>query len=160
MFAKIIIIIIFGILLIIGCNQIDQDIVNSTYPEEQEVIKNLVQEIFDTVSRKDADKLDAFHLYGSKFTRLSEGSPVRFDAESTKKMESESVAALDKFNFKIEDTKADIFGKIAIATFFIDYSFKMGEIEGKAKESCTIVFVKDNETWKITHEHFSPVAED
>ena len=49
-------------------NQIEEDIVNELYPEEQEVIKNLVQEIFDTAKNKDVEKLESLDLYGSKFT--------------------------------------------------------------------------------------------
>jgi ketosteroid isomerase-like protein len=155
-FALFIIVCLF---LITSCNQStqNQDIINEMYPEEQAVIKNLVQEIFDCVTEKDIDKLESFHLYGPKFTRFSDGGPKRVDANGTKEFERDAVAAIDKFTFKIEDFKADVFGKVAVATYIIDYYIKMGEIDASAKELGTFVLVKVDDNWKITHEHFSPL---
>jgi ketosteroid isomerase-like protein len=51
--------------------------------------------------------------------------------------------------------KIDVFGKVGIATFVLNYSFKLGEemIEKQAKT--TMVFVKEDGQWKIAHEHLS-----
>jgi ketosteroid isomerase-like protein len=64
-------------------------------------------------------------------------------------------AAISDFNYSVHDFKADVFGDFAIATFTIDYSMKMGEEAASAKARSTMVFVKDGDNWKITHEHFS-----
>jgi ketosteroid isomerase-like protein len=54
------------------------------------------------------------------------------------------------------DLKIDVFGNVAIATFILDVSFKTTAAQVQKQERSTMLFVKKDEVWKITHEHFSP----
>jgi ketosteroid isomerase-like protein len=73
----------------------------------------------------------------------------------TRKAEREAFSAIDKFTYEIKDLKVDVFDRVAISTFGLDYDAKVGEDELSAKARGTLVFVKDGVNWKITHEHFS-----
>jgi len=53
--------------------------------------------------------------------------------------------------------RVDVFGNVGIATFILDYSFDSGGQTIHKKDRSTLVFVKEGGTWKITHEHLSPV---
>jgi ketosteroid isomerase-like protein len=146
---------------IVGCPQraaeTRQDIINETYPDEQAKIEKVIREAFDAAQKKEFDRLDAFHLYGPKFTKFDDWEPLtRLNAETAQKAERDAFTAISEFDYSINDFKADVFGAVAIATFTIDYSMKMGEEAASAKARSSMVFVKDGDHWRITHEHFSP----
>jgi ketosteroid isomerase-like protein len=141
---------------VMGCQQ-KKDIVKEMYPEEQKQIEKTVHDIFDAASRKDVDRLESFHLLGPKFTKFDDWEPLtKQDAEIARKAEREGFSAISDFNGEVQDFKADLFGDVAIATFVLDYSMKVGADTVKARARSTLVFVKDAGAWKITHEHFSP----
>ena len=146
---------------ILGCHQkaaeMRKDIINEIYPEEQAKVEKVVRGVFDAAQKKEFDRLESFHLYGPKFTKFDDWEPLtRQNAETTQKAERDAFTAISDLSYNINDFKADIFGDVAIATFTIDYNMKMGEEAASAKARSTMVFVKDGDNWKITHEHFSP----
>lgn len=55
-----------------------------------------------------------------------------------------------------KDVKIDVFGDLAIATYYPHFSFvKDGQkIEGMGRQ--TLVFLKTDQGWKIIHEHGAP----
>ncbi|NOX65957.1 MAG: nuclear transport factor 2 family protein, partial [Chlorobi bacterium] len=53
------------------------------------------------------------------------------------------------------DLKIDVFGDVAVVTFEADFRPTMQEQVHQIWANVTLVFVKVNDTWKITHEHFS-----
>ena len=64
------------------------DFISQEYTEVQTEIKTLIHEIFDIAKRKELDKLDAFHLYGPKFTKFDDWDPLdRQDATTAQKAE-------------------------------------------------------------------------
>ena len=144
-----------GVLL--GCQPKKEDIVNLQYPKEQKQIEQTVHEIFDAAKRKDFDRLEAFHLIGPKFTKFDDWEPLsRQDAQTAMKAERDGFAAVSDLSLDIQDFKADVFGDVAIATFMLDYTMKMGDTPVAGKTRSTLVFVRVGNSWKITHEHFSP----
>jgi ketosteroid isomerase-like protein len=58
---------------------------------------------------------------------------------------------------RANDLKIDVFGEVAVVTFLVNSSFKVGTDNLERQARSTLVFVKDQGTWKITHEHFSPL---
>lgn len=146
--------------LLVSCNAgstNQTDFINKEYLQEQIEIQNLVREIFDAAQKKELDKLDAIHLYGPKFTKFDDWEPLdRQDATTAKISERDTFEALDKFTYELDGLKVDVFENVAIATFVINYDIQMGQDEASAKARSTLVFVKDGNNWKITHEHFSP----
>jgi len=159
---KIISIVVLLAVTFFSCNEMESkatklDVISEAYPAEQEKIKMTLTHIFDLAKAKELDSLESYHLYGTKFTKFDDGGlPARQDAETAKKTERELFSAVSEFSYNLEDPKIDVFDDVAIATFIINVDFKMGDTAGTAKSRGTIVFVKVNDGWKITHEHFSP----
>jgi ketosteroid isomerase-like protein len=145
---------------ILGCQQnateTRKDIISEMYPEEQARIEKLLNEIFDSGQKKDLDRLASYHLYGPKFTEFKNGRP-RQDAEAGEKDEREIFSAMSDFKYNLQDIKVNVFGDVAIATFHGDFGGWIGQDTLAFKLQSTLVFVKDGETWKIAHEHFSPL---
>lgn len=123
---------------------------------EQQQVERTLREIMDAVRRKDVDRLEAFHLYGPKFTKFDDFEPLdRQDAEACRRSEREGIEAAEAAEFSFSDLKVDVFGTIAIATFVLDENLRVGGEAIKAKARSTMVFAKIENDWKIVHEHFS-----
>ncbi|MEW6155917.1 MAG: nuclear transport factor 2 family protein [Verrucomicrobiota bacterium] len=116
-----------------------------------------MQEIFRAAEQKDFTRLDTYHFYGPKFTKFSGSSAERLDADAGRKGEHEGLGAISGLTMKAEQLKIDVFGEVAIATFLLDYEFVAANETIHRKERSTLVFVKHDRSWKIAHEHLSPI---
>jgi ketosteroid isomerase-like protein len=140
----------------LGCRTSRPDIVHQTFPAEQAKIQQLVNEIYACAQSKNAARLPTYHLYGPKFTEFKNGEP-RHDAATGEQHEREVLAAVSDFKYDLQDLKVNVFGQVAIATFHGNFGGTTAEKPFALKLQGTMVFVKDVETWKIAHEHFSPL---
>ena len=149
--------------LVVGCDNNDKtvNVINDLSENKQEEIKILLTDIFNTAKKKNMDKLDSFHLSGPKFSKFGGGIPGRQDYETMTKFEREGFTQVfNEFNFKLQDTKVDIFDDVAIATFILDFNYLMeNDSTIYKKKRFSMVFVQDSEQWKIVHEHSSPFIE-
>jgi len=124
-------------------------------PEQQAQIEQRVNQIFDAVAKKDADRLDSYHLYGPKFTKYSSESPNRLETDSARTGEHNLLSRPTGVLMKAEDLKVNVFGPTGIVTFILNYSGTTGTGVIQNKAQSTLVFVNDSGSWKIVHEHFS-----
>jgi ketosteroid isomerase-like protein len=58
----------------------------------------------------------------------------------------------------IEGLKIDMFGVAAVATLLVHYRAETSQGDVVATLRSTIVLVRDSASWKIAHEHFSPLV--
>jgi ketosteroid isomerase-like protein len=120
-------------------------------------IQRRLDEIFDAAQKKDLARLDSYHAYGPKFTKFAVEDAGREDAATARQGEHDGLASAVGLSMKAEDLKIDVFGDVGIATFVLSYSFKAGAESIAKKERSTLIFVKEHDDWKITHEHFSAI---
>lgn len=133
-----------------------KDIVHNLFTEDQAAITKILDDIYKSAQAKDLEKLAAFHLYGPKFTEFKDGLP-RGNAEQNKKSEQEVFSAVSNLQYDLRDVKVNVFGEVAIATFHGYFEGDMGENHVTMQLQGTLVFAKTDNTWKIVHEHFSPL---
>jgi ketosteroid isomerase-like protein len=147
----------FGILcLLSACNPSKPNLITDPFADKQAVIAQTVQDIFKSGKAKDFAVLEAFHLNSPKFTKFDDGEPMtRQDYAQNQKGEKDGFSALESFDYTIVDLKVDVFDKVAVATFIMDYAIQVQGTKMAAKSRATLVFVEDAGKWKITHEHFS-----
>jgi len=148
-----------ALFLVSGCVCLRTAALQAEYPEEKSQIERRLQEVFAAAESKDFDRLDSYHLYGSKFTKFSGSSSDRLDAAAGRKGEHDGLGSIKGLKMRADDLKIDVFNNVGIATFILDYSFDSGGVVVHRKERSTLVFVKDGGAWKITHEHLSPIKE-
>jgi ketosteroid isomerase-like protein len=127
-------------------------------PKEAREIAGRLLEIMDACEKKDFERLESYHLYGPKFTKFSTESNERQGAEVARKGEREGLSAVNGLNMRPDDLKIDVFGKVGIATFVLNYGFKVGEQTIERRAKTTMVFVKEAGQWRIAHEHLSAVS--
>lgn len=144
-----------GLIILAGCASGPETKTAANHPKERAQIQNRLLEIIDAAQKKDFERLESYHLYGPKFTKFSTESADRQDAEVARRGERDGLSAVSGLNMRADDLKIDVFGKVAVATFILNYSFKGGEQEMEKQARTTMVFVKDGKQWRIAHEHLS-----
>ena len=148
--------IILSVVALTGCQENKVNIVTEQYPEEQKKLASIVQDIFRIAKNKDLERLDAFHLHSPKYTKFEESDVfTRRNIDEARKTENEQFSAISDFTYEVQEFKADVFGDVAITTFYLQYALKLGGTPMDGRERGTLVFVKLDNEWKIAHEHFS-----
>lgn len=145
-------------LVVGGCASGPRGKVAAEQPKEVMEVAGRLQEIMDACEKKDFERLESYHLYGPKFTKFSTESDGRLEAEVARKGERDGLSAVNGLTMRPDDLKIDVFGKVGIATFVLNYSFKAGEQTIERQAKTTMVFVKEGKEWRIAHEHLSAVA--
>lgn len=133
------------------------ELINNPFPQAQAEIKATLDELFKSIQDKDADKLISFHIYGPKFTEFKD-SQKRVGSAENKAYERGLVGAISAFDYSLDDLKIDVFGDVAVITFHADFRPTVGGNVGQIRGGVTLIFVKVDNKWKITHEHFSPLV--
>lgn len=156
-------IIFFGIILS-ACREDDTvlveqekvDLINNTFPESQAEIQTVLDGIFASIQEGDADRLISYHVYGPKFTEFRD-SQFRFGSAENEEYERGFVGAISGFDYSLDDLKINVFGDVAVVTFHADFRPTLdGEVH-QIWGSTTLVLIKVDNEWKITHEHHSPL---
>jgi ketosteroid isomerase-like protein len=137
------------------------DIVGDTFPLKQAAVAKAVHDVFEAAERGDADRLEALHLYGPKFSKFDDiPASTLQDAAATRENERIALSRLSSFSAIVEDLRVDVFGSVAVATFVLRYSFETPDASGSSSARSTMVFVERAGAWRIVHEHFSRLAEE
>lgn len=139
-----------------ACQQTTRDIISDPFPEAQAEITKVLDEIYKSAQVKDFDRVSAFHAYSPKFTEFKNGAP-RADSEMNQKSERELFTAFSDFQYDLRDLKVSVYGDVAIATFHGAFEANMGDQHLSFQLQSTLVFAKTGGSWKIVHEHFSPL---
>ena len=126
---------------------------NSASSAEQ--VRQRLAEIMDAAEKKDMPRLDSYHRYGPAFTKFSGGQLDRQDAQVARKGEHDGLTSITGLQMRADDLKIDVFGDTAVATFILNYSFQSTTNRVQKKDRATMVFVKDEDGWRIVHEHLS-----
>ncbi|MEE9364009.1 MAG: nuclear transport factor 2 family protein [Cellulophaga sp.] len=131
------------------------DILNDTFLESQAEIKQTVIDLFTSVQKLDADALISYHIYTPEFTHFKNESLRGYSTEN-EKGEHDFMALISEFEYDLNDLKINVFGDVAISTFHADFRPTINGNVFQIIEQATVVWIKVDGAWKITHEHFPP----
>jgi len=145
--------IVYIIIVAIGCQQPEES--TDTSKAEEELLTIIEQIWVDAVSG-DLQALRDIHLNDPRFSKFGPRIPTRQDVTSTNESETEHFSMISNASFDIEDIKVDVFGDVAVTTFYNNYSFIKNNSRVQGKGRVTLVFLNTEEGWKIIHEHSSP----
>lgn len=130
-----------------------EDLIQNNFPEVQAELRAVVQSIANDSETANIEGLQAIHLVSDKFTKFGPRSWNRQDVESTNASEAAHFGSIENFKVEVRDLKIDVFGDVAIATYYPYVSFKKDGESKSANGRQTLVFLKANNEWKIIHEH-------
>ncbi len=135
--------------------------VSNMYTEEEEEVRQSMEDIIQSVKDGDVDQLISFHAYGPKFTEFKQGAPRNGSHENEEFERGVFGNVQDVIRMNTNDLKVAVYyGTVANVTFHSDFQLKFEEDVVTVKDQITLLFVKtDRGDWKIVHEHHSPLAQ-
>ncbi len=135
-----------------------RDIAHYPYPEAQAELRETLNAIYNDAATANVSGLRAIHLKSDKFTKFGPRGFDRQDVEQCNESEAAFFTSIQDFESEVKDLKIDVFGEVAIMTYYPHVSFKKdGEVrQGSSRQ--TLVFLKTADGWKIIHEHGTPKA--
>jgi ketosteroid isomerase-like protein len=125
-------------------------------------VEALIRAFYDAGRSKELTDLAGFHGPRDQFTKFDENPPyTRQNSEEAFIYEQAAFANISDYNYSIEDLRIDLFGDVAIATFYLsysgmfvnDYSFEGSPV--RAKTRVTMALARTQKGWKLVHEHLS-----
>jgi hypothetical protein len=134
-------------------------VITADNSQEQEELKRILYQIFEDAENKNIEALKASHLVTPKFSKFGPRVPHRQNAESTNQSEAVFFSSVDKLKVEITDPKVDVFGNVAIVTFYADSFVTYGTEVKSGSRRGTLVFARTKDGWKIVHEHSSQYSE-
>jgi len=127
-------------------------------PAEQAAVADALDRLMQALSRGALDEVEGLHLYGPKFTRFDDTGLGRQEGDEARVAERQGLSAIESFEGKVIGLKVDVLGVAAVATFVLEYTFRVGGAPVSGKARSTMVFAKSDGHWRIVHEHLSPLA--
>ncbi|WP_053991604.1 nuclear transport factor 2 family protein [Mangrovimonas sp. TPBH4] len=132
------------------------DLIAESFPKAQQEVKAVLDSLFVSIQNRDIDELLSYHMYSDKFTefrdQLKRTGPVE-----NEEYERGLIKNISAFDYDLENLKIDVFDRVAIVTFNANFRPTIGENVVQLWRQGTLVFVKNNGVWRITHEHLSPL---
>ena len=125
-------------------------------------VEALIRAFYDAGKSKDLTNLSGFHAPRDQFTKFDENPPyTRQNAEEAFIYEQAAFANITDYDYSIDDLRIDLFGDVAIATFYLsytgmfvnDYSFEGSPV--RARTRATMALARTPKGWKMVHEHLS-----
>jgi ketosteroid isomerase-like protein len=129
-------------------------------------VEALIRAFYESGKTKDLTSLADFHAPREYFTKFDENPPyTRQNSDEAFMYEQAAFANISDYNYSIDDLRIDLFGDIAIATFYLsysgmfvnDYSFEGSPV--RARTRVTTVLVRTSKGWKMAHEHLSRIPD-
>ena len=125
-------------------------------PEAQAELKQVLKAIYDDAMSANVEGLTTSHLISSKFTKFGPRNFNRQTADETNKSEASFFTSISDLKVELKDVKVDVFGEVAVTTFYPHFSFVKDDQLKEGSTRQTLVFLKTDQGWKIIHEHGTP----
>ena len=145
--------------LLVSCTskrEDQEDIINDSFLEAQTELLEVIKSIVEDAETANIEGLKKAHLISDKFTKFGPRNFNRQDVESTNESEAAFFGSISNYKQEVRDLKIDVFGDVAIATYYPYVSFVQDGEEKKGSGRQTLVFLKTKNVWKIVHEHGTP----
>jgi hypothetical protein len=125
-------------------------------PEDQAELKQTLKAIYDDAMSANVEGLTTSHLISSNFTKFGPRNFSRQTAYETNESEASFFTSIKDLKVELKDVKIDVFGDVAVTTFYPHFSFVKDDQLKEGSSRQTFVFLKTDQGWKIIHEHGTP----
>jgi len=134
--------------------------------KDRKDVESTIRAFFEAGKNKDLTTLADFHGARDQFTKFDENPPyTRQNSEEAFVYEQAAFANISDYDYNIDDLRIDLFGDVAVATFYLsysgmfvnDYSFEGSPVRSKTR--VTIALARTPKGWKMVHEHLSRIPD-
>ena len=142
----------------VGCistptHPVHRDIVHDPFTEAKEEILATVLRIHQDAESGNVGALRFHHLNSPKFSKFGPRKHERQTFEETSESEASFFTSITDFKIDPKNMKVDVFGDVAVVTYYPYVTFKKDGKKMKGRGRQTVVFVQTTEGWLIAHEH-------
>lgn len=125
----------------------------------QAEIVEILNDIMQSAKTGNVDKIISHHAYTPKFTEFKGGAPRNGGEENEVHERNVFGSVTEVVKMDVKDLMVAVYhGKVANVTFHSDFHLKFGEDLVAVNDQISVLFAKaKNGTWKIVHEHHSPL---
>ncbi len=147
---------VLGLLCLVACtgdSHLERDLINDPFPAAQAELRDVVNSIVHDVETANIEGLHSIHLDSDKFTKFGPRSFERQGVASTNESEAAFWGSVSDTRLEVEQLKIDVFGNVAVVTYYPHASFVKDGEETEVHGRQTLVLLKTADGWKIVHEH-------
>ena len=141
---------------LVGCASTPRrDLAHDPFPDAQTEVREALWAMIRDAEDGDVLGSREAHLDSEKFTKFGTRRYERQNFEQCIESETANLNSLENFKYEPRDLQIDVFGAVAIVTYYPHYTAsRKGEaIQNSGRQ--TLVYVKTSDGWKIAHEHHS-----
>ena len=130
--------------------------------KDKKDVETAIRGFFEAGKNKDLAALGDFHASRDQFTKFDENPPyTRQNSDEAFVYEQAAFANISDYDYSIEELRVDLFGEVAVASFYLsysgmfvnDYSFEGSPVRSRTR--VTMVMARTPKGWKMVHEHLS-----
>ncbi len=124
-------------------------------------IENALSAEFELPHQGDFEGFLRYHAIDKGFSLYSNFPPFRRfdDNEAIEKERNWFFSVAPKLHAEIHGLRVRVFGEMALATLYVDYSIEHLNKRPDLTARGTVIFIRNEGSWKILHEHWSRLNE-
>lgn len=131
----------------------NRDIVHDRFPQAEEEVRATMRKLSHEVVTGNVEAFPTHHLNSPKFSKFGPRKHERQTIEETNVSERSFWASVTDVTLDTRDMKVDVFGDVAVVTYYPHVTFKKDGKMMTGDGRQTLVFVKTKDGWLIAHEH-------
>ncbi|MEM0382077.1 MAG: nuclear transport factor 2 family protein [Nitrososphaerota archaeon] len=131
-------------------------------PEEQEALQTLTDS-YEVIKNKDHNRLLELHSERG-YTLFNDAPPHHLlEGEMGLKLKLSLLNQVQDISYEIRGLHLEVRGDVAFAVYELEmsgilvYQYRFEGQRWVRRARCTTVMVREEGSWKIVHEHFSPL---
>jgi ketosteroid isomerase-like protein len=136
--------------------QASEELAQAPFPAAQAELERVIQGLAEDNMSRDIERIQALHLDSEKFSKFGPRSFERQDVDSANESEAAFFGSLEAVDYQVKDLKIDVFGDVAVVTYYPQVAFIRDGEQTRASGRQTLVFLHTEAGWKIVHEHGTP----
>jgi len=134
--------------------------------KDRKDVEATIRAFFEAGKNKDLTALADFHAARDQFTKFDENPPyTRQNSDEAFVYEQAAFANISDYNYSIDELRLDLFGEVAVASFYLsysgmfvnDYSFEGSPVRSRTR--VTMVLARTPKGWRMVHEHLSRIPD-
>lgn len=127
---------------------------------EDEAISKVIRDSYETTRTGDFERFKSIHMFQSGYTLFSGFASTGLEENGKALLRERKwfYEIAPKLDWKISNLRLTMLKDVAICTFMVAYWKVHGKRGQKTKTRGTVVLIKIRDSWRIFHEHYSPVG--
>ena len=136
------------------CAACGSKLVSADKVSVEDAIRNVLIRRIESIKNRDAETLGKL-VYKEKYTKFDDWPPFELQGPEALKNEADALKVLKEYGYETRTWTITVLGDSAIATFIIGYRGKIRDLDFDIRSRVTALLIKQEEEWKIVHEHWS-----